>query len=182
MAHGSNVQGLLTTATYMPETRSLVLNTPRNSRGVPIGAKWWVGNIGKHATHAVVAAKLVVNSVQHGVHFFLVQLRDPQTMQAVPRVVVGVGFKKSTADQFVNAVFLLGYWAKKRAMERHRLGVFVSSLSSDFPLSQTMDLSCLTNCLFLWTLCWTVINALTSQGSTCPKSILLFASGALWAR
>ena len=43
LAHGTNVQGLLTTVTYQPATQDLLLNTPRNERGIPIGAKWFAG-------------------------------------------------------------------------------------------------------------------------------------------
>ena len=90
LTHGTNVQGMGTTATFDAKTKLFTLRTPRNRKGTPVGAKWWVGNAGKHATHAVVGARLVsANGSDHGLHFFVVQLRDTTTMQAMPGVTVG---------------------------------------------------------------------------------------------
>ena len=74
LAHGTNVQGLMTKATYDKAKGKFVLHTPRNERNIPVGAKWWVGNLGKHATHAVVGCSLVVDGKNHGLHFFVVQV------------------------------------------------------------------------------------------------------------
>ena len=51
--HGSNVQGLETTATYHPESKSFILQSPGLT-----SAKWWIGGLGRTADHAVVMAQL----------------------------------------------------------------------------------------------------------------------------
>uniref|UniRef100_A0A8D1WHL7 Acyl-coenzyme A oxidase n=1 Tax=Sus scrofa TaxID=9823 RepID=A0A8D1WHL7_PIG len=53
-------------------------------------AKFWVGNMGKVATHAVVFAQLYTPGGQcHGIHPFIVQIRDPKTLLPMPGVMVG---------------------------------------------------------------------------------------------
>lgn len=51
LAHGSNVQGIGTTATYDHNTWEIVLNTPRAE-----DMKFWIGHLGKTASKAVVFA------------------------------------------------------------------------------------------------------------------------------
>jgi acyl-CoA oxidase len=75
LAHGSDVQSLMTTATYDAATESFIINTPE------IGAaKWWVGDLGLYCTHAAVYAQLIINQRRYGVHAFVVPIRNPQTM------------------------------------------------------------------------------------------------------
>lgn len=69
--HGSDVQSLETTATYDPSTEEFVLESPtRSSR------KDYIGNAAKHATIAAVFAQLITRGESHGVHCFLVPIRD----------------------------------------------------------------------------------------------------------
>ncbi|QPG76967.1 hypothetical protein FOA43_004361 [Brettanomyces nanus] len=71
LAHGSNVAGLETTATYNKEKRTFVINTPH------IGAtKWWIGGAAHSATHTVCFARLIVDGKDYGVKTFVVPLRD----------------------------------------------------------------------------------------------------------
>jgi acyl-CoA oxidase len=65
--HGSNVQALDTTATYDPETEEFVIHTPHED-----ARKDYIGNAARDGRMAVVFAQLG----DHGVHAFLVPLRD----------------------------------------------------------------------------------------------------------
>ncbi|KAK6455121.1 acyl-coenzyme a oxidase [Scheffersomyces xylosifermentans] len=71
LAHGSNVMGLETTATFDQDTDEFVINTPH------IGAtKWWIGGAAHSATHTTVYARLIVKGEDYGVKTFVVPLRD----------------------------------------------------------------------------------------------------------
>jgi len=78
LGHGSNVAGLETTATFDKETDEFVLHTPTTT-----ATKWWPGDLGRYANHAVVFAQLIIESDGHknnyGVCPFIVQLRDLET-------------------------------------------------------------------------------------------------------
>ncbi|CAH2073077.1 unnamed protein product, partial [Iphiclides podalirius] len=84
VAHGSNAKGMRTTATYCPESRRFVLHTPDFE-----AAKFWVGSLGKCATHAIVYAMLISKGKNHGLHTFVVPIRDPKTLKPYPGVTVG---------------------------------------------------------------------------------------------
>ena len=71
--HGSNVRDLQTTATYDVATHEFVINTPTED-----DPKEWIGNAAKHARMATVFAQLVIGEQSHGVHAFLVQIRDEE--------------------------------------------------------------------------------------------------------
>ena len=52
--------------------------------------KIWVGNLGKSATHAAVYAQLYTpDGACHGLHTFIVPVRDVNTLHALPGVTVG---------------------------------------------------------------------------------------------
>src|SRR4051812_6632291 len=69
--HGSNVQALGTTATYDADTAEFVIETPDER-----ARKDYIGNAAEHASHAVVFAQLRVGEESHGVHAFVVRIRD----------------------------------------------------------------------------------------------------------
>ncbi|KAK8441894.1 fatty-acyl coenzyme A oxidase [Candidozyma auris] len=83
LAHGSNVAGLETTATFDKETDEFIINTPH------IGAtKWWIGGAAHSATHCAVYARLIVDGKDYGVKTFVVPLRDADH-NLMPGVTVG---------------------------------------------------------------------------------------------
>lgn len=72
LGHGTNVVRLETTATYLPDTEEFELHSPTLT-----STKWWIGALGKTATHGIVQAKLILPGGKDvGPHLFLVQLRS----------------------------------------------------------------------------------------------------------
>uniref|UniRef100_A0A2C9WLI3 Acyl-coenzyme A oxidase n=1 Tax=Manihot esculenta TaxID=3983 RepID=A0A2C9WLI3_MANES len=89
LGHGSNVQGLETTATFDPATDEFVIHSPTLT-----SSKWWPGGLGKVSTHAVVYARLITGGQEHGVHGFIVQLRSLDDHMPLPGITVGdIGMK-----------------------------------------------------------------------------------------
>ncbi|XP_035941579.1 peroxisomal acyl-coenzyme A oxidase 3 isoform X1 [Halichoerus grypus] len=85
LSHGSNAKAIRTTAHYDPTTEEFIIHSPDFE-----AAKFWVGNMGKTATHAVVFAQLYTPGGQcHGPHSFVVQIRNPKTLLPMPGVMVG---------------------------------------------------------------------------------------------
>jgi len=80
---GTNLRSLETTATYDPKTEQFVLHSPTTT-----STKWWPGNLGKSANHAVVVAQLYTQGKCHGPHSFWVQLRDLETHQPLPGCII----------------------------------------------------------------------------------------------
>lgn len=69
--HGSDVQSLETTATYDPSSEEFVIHSP-----TPSSRKDYIGGAALHASVAAVFARLVTGGVDHGVHCFVVPIRD----------------------------------------------------------------------------------------------------------
>ncbi|KAL6056203.1 Acyl-coenzyme A oxidase (Acyl-CoA oxidase) [Balamuthia mandrillaris] len=91
LGHGSNVQGLQTTALYLPDSDEFELNTDSIT-----ATKWWPGAIAHTATHTVLMARLLIpdrenkNKIKdYGVHGFVVQLRCLETHQPLPGITLG---------------------------------------------------------------------------------------------
>ncbi|WP_444850816.1 acyl-CoA dehydrogenase family protein [Mycobacterium sp. P7213] len=71
--HGSDVQSLETTATYDPATQEFVIDSATGS-----ARKDYIGGAAETATVAAVFAQLITGDESHGVHCFLVPIRDAQ--------------------------------------------------------------------------------------------------------
>lgn len=72
LGHGSNVAQLETTATYIPQSDEFQIHSPTMT-----STKWWIGALGKTATHGVIQAQLILpNGVNVGPHLFFIQLRS----------------------------------------------------------------------------------------------------------
>ncbi|KAJ7310904.1 acyl-CoA dehydrogenase/oxidase [Mycena albidolilacea] len=66
LAHRTNVNRLETTTTYLPDTREFEIH----SLTLTI-TKWWIGALGKTATHSVIQAKLILpGGKDMGPHLF----------------------------------------------------------------------------------------------------------------
>ncbi len=86
--HGSDVQQLKTTASYDPERQEFVINTPDDE-----ARKEYIGNAACHGRIAAVFAQLEVDGEHHGVHVFVVPLRDEEG-QLCPGVRIEDGGEK----------------------------------------------------------------------------------------
>lgn len=71
--HGSDVQSLETTATYDPATQEFVIDSP-----TPSARKDYIGGAAAHARVAAVFAQLRTLDEDHGVHCFVVPIRDEE--------------------------------------------------------------------------------------------------------
>ncbi|KAJ7857076.1 peroxisomal oxidase [Mycena olivaceomarginata] len=94
LAHGTNFNRLETTATYLPDTREFEIHSPTLT-----STKWWIGALGKTATHGVIQAKLILpGGKDMGLHLFFIQLRSLDTHKVLPGRIIGdIGPKALTS-------------------------------------------------------------------------------------
>lgn len=81
IGHGSDVASIATTASYDASSQEFVINTP-------FAAAWkeYLGNAAVDGVAAVVFAQLITRGVNHGVHAFYVDIRNPQTKEFLPGI------------------------------------------------------------------------------------------------
>ncbi|XP_039267686.2 peroxisomal acyl-coenzyme A oxidase 1-like [Styela clava] len=84
MGHGTFLRGLETTAHYDPETEEFEIHSPTIS-----SIKWWPGTLGKTCNHAIVMAQLYTRGVCHGIHAFMVQIRNMEDHTSMPGITLG---------------------------------------------------------------------------------------------
>jgi acyl-CoA oxidase len=82
IGHGSNVQALETIAVYDSEHRDFILNSPSYSSG-----KTFIGNAAVDGQFMVVFAQLHIGAANHGVHAFVVPIRD-ENGQPLPGITI----------------------------------------------------------------------------------------------
>ncbi len=83
LGHGSDVQSVETTITYVAETDEYEVHTPH-----PQARKAYIGNAAKHGKMAVVFGQLLVDGENHGVHAVLVPIRDEE-LNDLPGITTG---------------------------------------------------------------------------------------------
>ncbi|XP_069105551.1 peroxisomal acyl-coenzyme A oxidase 1-like [Argopecten irradians] len=84
LGHGTFIRGLETTATYDPQTDEFVLHSPTLT-----SMKYWPGNLGKTVNYCIIMAQLYTKGKCHGIHTFLLPLRDLQTHESLPGIELG---------------------------------------------------------------------------------------------
>ncbi|KAI5751838.1 hypothetical protein M8J77_011288 [Diaphorina citri] len=110
ISHGTNTKAMKTLARYCPKTQHFILHTPNFE-----AAKCWVGSLGKCATHAIVFARLITpDSVDHGLHAFLVPIRDPKTLLPYPGVTVGDLGEKISLNGVDNGFIMFNHYGIPR--------------------------------------------------------------------
>lgn len=94
LGHGSNVWDIETIAAYDRATGEFVITTP-----VETARKEWIGNGARHGQMATVFAQLEIDGEAHGVHAFLVPIRN-----ARGRTMPGVRIEDCGHKQGLNGV------------------------------------------------------------------------------
>uniref|UniRef100_A0A4W3HGK1 Acyl-coenzyme A oxidase n=1 Tax=Callorhinchus milii TaxID=7868 RepID=A0A4W3HGK1_CALMI len=102
LGHGTYLRGLETTVTFDPSNQEFVINMPRLS-----SIKWWPGDLGRSATHALVLAQLYTQGKCQGMHAFIVQIRSLVDHSSLPGVTVGDIGPKMNFDQVDNGFLIL---------------------------------------------------------------------------
>ncbi|XP_061474753.1 peroxisomal acyl-coenzyme A oxidase 2 [Rhineura floridana] len=102
LGHGTYLRGLETTATFDVATQEFVLNTPSIS-----AMKWWPGDLGRTATHAVVFAQLYLKGKSYGMHPFVVHIRSLRDHSLAPGVTAGDIGPKMSFENIDNGFLLL---------------------------------------------------------------------------
>lgn len=82
LGHGSNVKGIQTTAEYDIPSQTFIVNTPCEE-----AQKYWIGGAFQSARWTALFAQLYVKGVCHGIHPFLVRIRN-ENGTSVPGVML----------------------------------------------------------------------------------------------
>ncbi|XP_077894658.1 peroxisomal acyl-coenzyme A oxidase 2 isoform X2 [Ictidomys tridecemlineatus] len=104
LGHGSYLQGLETEAIYDAATQEFVIHSPTMT-----AAKWWPGDMGRSATHALVLAQLICSGARQGMHAFIVPIRSLQDHTPLPGITVGDIGPKMDLENVDNGFLLLDH-------------------------------------------------------------------------
>ncbi|KAL0600964.1 Peroxisomal acyl-coenzyme A oxidase 2 [Plecturocebus cupreus] len=104
LGHGTYLQGLETEATYDAATQEFVIHSPTLT-----ATKWWPGDLGRSATHALVQAQLICSGARRGMHAFIVPIRSLQDHTPLPGIIVGDIGPKMDFDQTDNGFLQLNH-------------------------------------------------------------------------
>uniref|UniRef100_H0WPK4 Acyl-coenzyme A oxidase n=2 Tax=Otolemur garnettii TaxID=30611 RepID=H0WPK4_OTOGA len=104
LGHGTYLQGLETEATYDTATQEFVIHSPTMT-----ATKWWPGDLGRSATHALVLAQLICSGARQGMHAFIVPIRSLQDHTPLPGITVGDIGPKMNFDQTDNGFLRLDH-------------------------------------------------------------------------
>ncbi|XP_053456297.1 peroxisomal acyl-coenzyme A oxidase 2 isoform X2 [Nycticebus coucang] len=104
LGHGTYLQGLETEATYDTATQEFVIHSPTMT-----ATKWWPGDLGRSATHALVLAQVICSGARQGMHAFIVPIRSLQDHTPLPGITVGDIGPKMNFDQTDNGFLRLDH-------------------------------------------------------------------------
>lgn len=68
---GNNAVEMETTATFDKQADEFIINTPTT-----VAQKYWITNSAVHAKWSAVFAQLLIDGTNHGIHGFLVRIRN----------------------------------------------------------------------------------------------------------
>jgi len=107
ISHGTNTRAMRTKAVFDSNKQQFILHTPDFE-----AAKCWAGNLAKTATHGTVFAQLYTpDNHCHGLHCFVVPLRDPKTMLTYPGVTIGDMGAKIGLNGLDNGYMMFDHYA-----------------------------------------------------------------------
>ncbi len=116
LGHGSDVQSIETTITYLPETDEYEINSP-----TPTSRKAYLGNAAAHGKMAAVFGQLQVAGEQQGVHCILVPVRGEE-LNDLPGVTTGDQGHKGGLLGVDNGTLFFDHVRVKREMLLNRFG------------------------------------------------------------
>ena len=114
--HGSDVQNLETTITWIPETGEFEVHSPH-----PRAAKCYIGNAARDGRMAAVFGQLIVDGDNHGVHVILVPIRD-EAGHDLPGVTTGDHGHKGGLNGVDNGTILFDHVRVPRLMLLDKFG------------------------------------------------------------
>jgi acyl-CoA oxidase len=120
----SNLRTLETTAVYNPDSQQFVINTPNKG-----AFKVITGTTHIPETTAIVFARLITRNVDHGVHSFIVPLRNKETHTLLPGITINNYIDYTTAH--FHHICIPRENLLNRYSDVEPDGTYVSSFSSD---------------------------------------------------